>query len=388
MIATAPLSEFFEGLFGVEPSGFWAGPGRVNLIGEHTDYNDGLVLPFAIDRWAVAALRLRSDRTIRLATDYVDGVVETTLDRIGPAGLSGWSAYPLGVVWALGEHGADLTDLPGFDLALTSDVPVGAGLSSSAAIESAVGMALNEAWQLGLDRQTLARVGQRAENVVVGAPTGIMDQSASLLGAPDCAVFLDCRSLDAEVVPLGLDAAGIEVLVVDTRVSHAHADGGYASRRTACEAGARILGVPMLRDVTVADLDRARTLLDDVTFRRVRHVVTENQRVLDTVRLLRHEGPSAIGALLDASHASMRDAFEISTPELDLATDVARAHGAIGARMTGGGFGGCVIALVPVDAVATVTDGVREAFASAGFTEPGIFTVRPVAGAGRIEVTP
>lgn len=388
MIATAPLSEFFEGLFGVEPSGFWAGPGRVNLIGEHTDYNDGLVLPFAIDRWAVAALRLRSDRTIRLATDYVDGVVETTLDRIGPAGLSGWPAYPLGVVWALGEHGADLTDLPGFDLALTSDVPVGAGLSSSAAIESAVGMALNEAWQLGLDRQTLARVGQRAENVVVGAPTGIMDQSASLLGAPDCAVFLDCRSLDAEVVPLGLDAAGIEVLVVDTRVSHAHADGGYASRRTACEAGARILGVPMLRDVTVADLDRARTLLDDVTFRRVRHVVTENQRVLDTVRLLRHEGPSAIGALLDASHASMRDDFEISTPELDLATDVARAHGAIGARMTGGGFGGCVIALVPVDAVATVTDGVREAFASAGFTEPGIFTVRPVAGAGRIEVTP
>ena len=388
MIATAPLSEFFEGLFGVEPSGFWAGPGRVNLIGEHTDYNDGLVLPFAIDRWAVAALRLRSDRTIRLATDYVDGVVETTLDRIGPAGLSGWSAYPLGVVWALGEHGADLTDLPGFDLALTSDVPVGAGLSSSAAIESAVGMALNEAWQLGLDRQTLARVGQRAENVVVGAPTGIMDQSASLLGAPDCAVFFDCRSLDAEVVPLGLDAAGIEVLVVDTRVSHAHADGGYASRRTACEAGARILGVPMLRDVTVADLDRARTLLDDVTFRRVRHVVTENQRVLDTVRLLRHEGPSAIGALLDASHASMRDDFEISTPELDLATDVARAHGAIGARMTGGGFGGCLIALVPVDAVATVTDGVREAFASAGFTEPGTFTVRPVAGASRIEVTP
>ena len=384
MIATAPLSEFFEGLFGVEPSGFWAGPGRVNLIGEHTDYNDGLVLPFAIDRWAVAALRLRSDRTIRLATDYVDGVVETTLDRIGPAGLSGWSAYPLGVVWALGEHGADLTDLPGFDLALTSDVPVGAGLSSSAAIESAVGMALNEAWQLGLDRQTLARVGQRAENVVVGAPTGIMDQSASLLGAPDCAVFLDCRSLDAEVVPLGLDAAGIEVLVVDTRVSHAHADGGYASRRTACEAGARILGVPMLRDVTVADLDRARTLLDDVTFRRVRHVVTENQRVLDTVRLLRHEGPSAIGALLDASHASMRDDFEITVPPVDALVRIVKdAIGdAGGVRMTGGGFGGCVVTLVPHDLVDKVRQAVTAQYKAESGLEASIYVCHASSGAG------
>ena len=214
-----------------------------------------------------------------------------------------------------------------------------------------------------------------------------MDQSASLLGAPDCAVFLDCRTLQAEVVPLGLNAAGLEVVVVDTRVSHAHADGGYGSRRAACEAGARTLGVPSLRDVTDGDLAAARRVLDDVTFRRVRHVVTENQRVLDTVRVLRQAGPSAVGALLDASHASMRDDFEISTPELDLAVEVARAHGALGSRMTGGGFGGCAIALVPVDAVGALGGAVDDAFADAGFTSPKVFTVRPVAGAGRIEVT-
>lgn len=379
---------YFRRVFTDDPAGVWAGPGRVNLIGEHTDYNDGFVLPFAIDRQAVAAMRLRGDRRVRLATDFADGVVESALDDVGRTFPSGWSAYPLGVVWALGEAGADLSALPGFDLALISDVPIGAGLSSSAAIESAVAVALNDLWELGLDRRSLARVGQRAENVVVGAPTGIMDQSASLLGEAGCAVFLDCRSLEAETIPLGLEGAGLEVLVIDTRVSHAHADGGYGSRRAACEAGARALGVTSLRDVSLAQLDAGRELLDDVTFRRVRHVVTENERVLETIQVLRLEGPTGIGALLDSSHASMRDDFEISTPELDLATDVARAHGAIGARMTGGGFGGCVIALVPVDAVATVTDGVREAFASAGFTEPGTFTVRPVAGASRIEVTP
>jgi len=301
--------------------------------------------------------------------------------------VSGWSAYPLGVVWALGEFGADLDVVPGFDLALTSNVPVGAGLSSSAAIESAVGMALNDAWGLALDRRTLARVGQRAENVVVGAPTGIMDQSASLLGEPDSAVFLDCRSLDADVVPLGLASAGLEVLVIDTRVSHAHADGGYGSRRAACESGARVLGVRSLREVTVADLDRARAVLDEVTFRRVRHVVTENQRVLDTVEVLRTAGPNAIGGLLDASHASMRDYFEISTAELDLAVETAQAHGAIGARMTGGGFGGCAIALVRTDATEAVTRVVEAAFETAGFAAPQVFTVRAVAGAGAVAVT-
>jgi galactokinase len=284
----------------------------------------------------------------------------------------------------LGEFGADLAALPGFDVALVSDVPVGAGLSSSAAIESAVATALDELWGLGLDRRTLARVGQRAENVVVGAPTGIMDQSASLLGAADSAVFLDCRSLEADVVPLGLAAAGLCVLVMDTRVSHAHADGGYGSRRASCEQGAAALGVPSLRDLSQTDLVRAEGVLEEVTFRRVRHVVTENARVIATVERLRDAGPRAIGELLLASHASMRDDFEISTPELDAAVEAAMGAGAIGARMTGGGFGGAAIAVVETAAVPEVVAAVERAFAAAGFTAPSCFTVAAVDGAGRV----
>ena len=375
------LTSAFRTAFSSAPSGYSRGPGRVNLIGEHTDYNGGFVLPFAIDRAAFAAVRPRSDRRIRLVTDFAPGLVEADLDSLDGSGAQGWAAYPLGVVWALGQSGADLGHVCGFDLALTSDVPVGAGLSSSAAIESAVGIALNDLWGLGLSRPTLAKVGQLAENVVVGAPTGIMDQSASLLGERDAAVFLDCRSLAAEVVPLGLEETGLTILVIDTQTSHAHADGGYGSRRASCEAGAAALGVPSLRHVEMTDLDRARLVLDDVTYRRVRHVVTENQRVLDTVAVLRAEGPGGIGALLDASHASMRDDFEISTPELDLAVEAARNAGAVGARMTGGGFGGAAIAVVPRDRLTAVSDAVRAAFASTHFTVPDLFTVRAAEGA-------
>ena len=373
----------FAEVFGRQPDGVWSSPGRVNLIGEHTDYNEGFVLPFAINRRTVAALGLRDDRTVRVGSTFADELVEIDLDAIGPDSLSGWSAYPLGVAWALGEFGADLAAVPGFDVLIDSNVPVGAGLSSSAAIEGAIALALNDVWRLGLDRQTLARVGQRAENVAVGAPTGIMDQSASLLGEPDSAVFLDCRTLHSEIVPLGLAEAGLEIVVIDTGVEHAHATGGYAERRASCEAGAAALGVESLRDVSVADLDRARELLDDVTFRRVRHVVTEDQRVLDTVRTLREQGPTAIGELLDASHASMRDDFEISVPELDLAVETAQSSGAIGARMTGGGFGGSAIALVPSDAVSRVLVALDGAFAEHGFGQPNLFTVVPSDGTRR-----
>jgi galactokinase len=355
----------------------------VNLIGEHTDYNLGFVLPFAINRRTIAAVGARQDRVIRVGSTFADELVEVPLDELAPGVLSGWSAYPLGVAWALGEFGADLAAVPGVDILIDSNVPVGAGLSSSAAIESAVAVALNDLWRLGLDRRTLARVGQRAENVAVGAPTGIMDQSASLLGERDAAVFLDCRSLDSEVVPLGLEDAGLEILIIDTGVTHAHATGGYAERRKSCEEGARILGVESLRDVSVDDLDRARRLLDDVTFRRVRHVVTEDQRVLDTVRTLREQGPAAIGELLDASHVSMRDDFEISVPELDLAVETAQANGAIGARMTGGGFGGSALALVPADALSRVQVALDGAFAEHGFGQPDVFTVRASEGARR-----
>jgi len=307
------VREGFLAQFGYPADGVWSGPGRVNLIGEHTDYNEGFVLPFAINRRTVVALGLRTDRVARVASSFADEVVEIDLAQLSPENLHGWSAYPLGLAWALGQMGADLSAVPGFDIFLDSTVPVGAGLSSSAAIESAVALALNDSWRLGLDRRTLARVGQLSENVAVGAPTGIMDQSASLLGRQDSAVFLDCRSLDAEIIPLGLEDAGLELVIIDTGVTHAHASGGYADRRASCEAGARALGVSALRDVTVADLPRARELLDDETFRRVRHVVTEDQRVLDTVRTLREHGPTAIGDLLDASHRSMRAAPSVST---------------------------------------------------------------------------
>ncbi|CAN5188130.1 galactokinase [soil metagenome] len=377
----------FSAITGRQADGLWSAPGRVNLIGEHTDYNEGYVLPLAIDRRTIVALGLRDDGMIRIASTFGEELAELPLAelRAALAGgyLTGWPAYPLGVAWALGENGADLDAVPGVDLVIDSTVPIGAGLSSSAAIESAVAIALDDVWQLGFSRERLAAVGQLAENKAVGAPTGIMDQSASLLGRRDSAVFLDCRTLEAQIVPLGFSDAGLALLVIDTGVSHSHATGGYRDRRASCEAGAAALGVRSLRDLTVDDLDRARTTLDDVTFRRVRHVITENQRVLDTVAALRADGPTAIGELLDASHRSMRNDFEISVPELDLAVETAQAAGALGARMTGGGFGGSAIALVPVGDVSRVQVALDGAFAEHGFGSPEVFTVAASDGAAR-----
>lgn len=381
------MSDLFRELAGRAPDGVWSAPGRANLIGEHTDYNDGFVLPFAIDRRTTAAVGRRTDGLVRVASAFAPAeVVEVPIDSLAgdasfAATVPGWARYPLGVVWALGRDIALPAD--GLDLVLDSDVPVGAGLSSSAAIECAVAVALDELWDLGLDRTRLVRIGQRAENEVVGAPTGILDQSASLLARADSAVFLDCRTEQSELIPLALAAEGLSILVVDTRVSHHHGTGGYRERREACERGAAAMGVPALRDLGVDDLPRARELLDDVTFRRVRHVVTEDARVLATVGALRAEGPRAIGALLDASHASMRDDFEISVPELDTAVEAAREAGALGARMTGGGFGGSAIALVETPVLDDVEDAVREAFATRGFAAPDLFAVRPSDGARR-----
>ncbi len=372
-----------------EPAGLWSAPGRVNLIGEHTDYNDGFVFPFAIDGRTVVALSTRTDRRIRVVSTFDPVPVEVALDDLDALfpdrrdEIVEWARYPLGVAWALLSGRAGGESAVGVDIALASDVPVGAGLSSSAAIEGATASALNDVWALGHDRVALAQAGRRAENEAVGAPTGIMDQMASMLGRADAGIFLDCRSLDANVVDLGFGAAGLEVLVIDTRVSHAHSTGGYGERRASCEQGAALMGVAALRDVSVDDLPRARELMDDVTFRRVRHVVTEDQRVQDAVRTLREHGPREIGALLDASHVSMRDDFEISTPELDLAVEVARSAGAVGARMTGGGFGGSAIALVDHALVASVSAAVEAAFAEAGFGAPHTFTVHPSEGARR-----
>ena len=368
-------------------TGTWSAPGRANLIGEHTDYNDGFALPFAIDRRTVAAVRVRDDARIRVASTAAPAPVEVAIDDLDglfalpPAerGLPEWAGYPLGVAWALRRTAA--TARIGVEIALASDVPVGSGLSSSAAIEGAVAFALNDVWRADLTPVQLARVGRLAENEAVGAPTGIMDQMASFCGQQDAAILLDCRTLDVRPIDLGFAAAGLEVLVIDTRVEHSHADGGYADRRAACERGAATLGVPALRDLTSDDLPRAAELLDETTFRRVRHVVTENQRVLDTVARLAADGPRAIGDLLTASHASLRDDFEVSCPELDTAVDAALAAGALGARMTGGGFGGCAIALVDADRASQVADAAVQAFAASGFAPPRVFTVHPSAGA-------
>lgn len=380
--ALGALSGQFESIFGSAPDGVWQAPGRVNLIGEHTDYNEGFVLPFAIDKTAKVAVRIRDDSRVRLLSTFGEqGLVEADISALAPGSAKGWTKYPLGVAWALQHRGIQV---PGFDLLMDSDVPLGAGLSSSHAIECAVISALNDLTGAGLGAEDMVLATQKAENDFVGAPTGIMDQSASLRGSKGHAVFLDCRDQSVQLVPFDAQEAGLVLLVIDTKVSHSHADGGYASRRASCELGAQVLGVTALRDVGLGDLEEASGLLDSTTFRRVRHIVTENDRVLQTVERLTTDGPAHIGLLLDASHASMRDDFEISCPELDLAVETSRAHGAIGARMTGGGFGGSAIALTPVGHEQEVRDAVVRAFAAAGFTTPDIFTVTPAAGAARL----
>ncbi|MDQ0733967.1 galactokinase [Arthrobacter agilis] len=377
------LAAAFTERFGTEPDGLWSAPGRVNVIGEHTDYNDGFVLPFALKHSTTVAAAVRPDRIVRVASTFApdEAPVTVDLDTLEEGGIEGWAAYPLGVLWAMEQSGYRC---PGMDLLVDSSVPVGAGLSSSAALECSVAVAANDLSQAGISRRELAVIGQLAENRMVGAPTGIMDQSASLLGEVGHAVFLDCRSGDSRLVPLDLEGAGLELMVIDTRVSHAHSTGGYAARRRSCELGAELMGVPALRDLSVPDLAEAAGVLDEETFRRVRHIVTENARVEDAVKVLTSTGPADLGPLLVASHASMRDDFEISCAELDAAVEASLEAGALGARMTGGGFGGAAIALARVDDVPAIRSAVESAFAAAGFRAPVIFSVLPGAGAARI----
>ena len=373
-------AQLFEKQFGYKPAGVWSAPGRVNLIGEHTDYNEGFVLPFAIDRRTYAAVGLRSDQLARIASSFAGEVIEFEISKISKGSVAGWSAYPLGVAWALMQAGATSK---GFDLYVESNVPVGAGLSSSAAIECSVALALNDLWGAGLSKNVLAKVGQKAENEIVGAPTGIMDQTASLFGQADHAVFLDCRTLDAKATALSLEENGLEIWVMDTRVAHRLTDGGYAARRASCEKASELLGVSSLRDVTVESLEASKHLLDDVVYKRAKHVVTENERVQQTVKLLTESGPRSIGQLMIDSHSSMRDDFQISITELDVAVETALSEGAIGARMTGGGFGGAAIALIESQRAASLTKAVIEKFQQEGFEKPEIFKVIPDAGAKR-----
>ncbi|HSK60489.1 MAG TPA: galactokinase [Actinomycetospora sp.] len=383
----AAITQTFRDAVGREPEGVFSAPGRVNLIGEHTDHNEGHVLPFAIDRRCRVAAARRADDvvTVRSAQEP-DDTVTTTLDALPSA--RGWSAYVLGTVWALREAG-----LPGdgWDLVVAGDVPLGAGLSSSAALECAVALAVSELSGTGFDRHALARAGRRAENDVVGVPVGIMDQAASLLCREGGALLLDCRTLEAEDVALGLEAAGLETLVVDTRVRHDLADGGYADRRAACVAAAEALGVPALRDATPGMLgalgatgETARSGARPSTLRRrARHVVTEEARVHRVVALLRAGDPAAVGPELTASHASLRDDFEVSVPALDAVVETASEHGALGARLIGGGFGGSVLVLAPANAVEEITGAVARRAADDGHPEPVARVVHPAGGARR-----
>lgn len=369
----------FRRVFGGDPEGVWAAPGRVNLIGEHTDYNDGLVLPFAIEERTEAAIARRSDGHIRICSAQNPGeVVEMKAANLTPGLPSGWAAYVAGVPWAFDCR-------VGFDVAVDSSVPVGSGLSSSAALMCAVGLGLNEMLGLGFTRRDIARRTHRTENDYVGAPTGGMDQIASLLGTAGHALLYDVAADTTEQIPFDPGSAGLAVLAVDSMVRHGHADGAYRERRGDCEESARILGVETLREVGVAALPQAvQQLGNERLAKRTRHIVTENQRVLDTATALQQGRWTKVGELLTEAHISYRDDFEASCPEVDLAVDELLAAGAIGARLTGGGFGGAAISLLPVDEVNNAIAAVAAAYTRHGYAPSHSFTVVPSGGAQRI----
>jgi len=379
--AADQAARWFGECYAGAAEGVWHAPGRVNLIGEHTDYNEGFVLPFALGQGVRAAASRRADGQLELCSRQApDQAATVAPDTAGPGSVPGWAAYPAGVAWALREAGQPIA---GASIAFDADLEQGSGLSSSAALECATALALTDLCGLTVPRPELARLARRAENAFVGVPTGIMDQSASLLCQAGHALLLDCRSGESQAVPLDLAAAGLVLLVVDTRVPHALSDGRYAARRRACEEAARALGVRSLRDVT-DDPDALSRLADPVLRRRARHVITENARVLAAVALLRAGQPAECGPLLSASHASLRDDFEVSWPQADATVEAAAAGGALGARMTGGGFGGSVIALTAVAHAEQVRAGICDRFARQGWPEPGFLDALPSAGAMRL----
>ncbi len=393
-------ARWFAGCFGQEPEGAWFAPGRVNLIGEHTDYNEGFVLPFALGQGVVAAAARRDDDVLALRTRRdPSAVVDVPLKSLRAAGappgeirdkirggMPGWARYPAGVAWSLLAAGHPVR---GVSLAIDSCLAGGAGLSSSAALECSVALALTGLWgAVDVARPELARITRRAENEFVGVPSGIMDQSASLLCRANHALLLDCRSLESSQVPFGPGAAGVRVLVIDTRAEHRLAAGEYGQRQAECHQAAQRLGVPSLRAVT--DVSELAALDDPVLRRRARHVITDNQRVQEVAALLRStRGGDAralaeVGALLTESHASLRDDFEVSWPEADVAVDVAVAAGALGARMTGGGFGGSAIALVPGTDTGQIESRLRAAYAGRGWKEPEFMNAVPSDAARRM----
>jgi galactokinase len=377
------VAAHFEQLHGRRPAGVFAAPGRVNLIGEHVDYNGGLCLPMALPHATYAAVGPREDDIVTVTSSQQDEPFRGRLDRLGPGETTGWATYSAGVVWALREAG---WHLPGLDVVVDSRVPLGAGLSSSAAIGCAVALGVAGLVDEPLDddlRSRLVRACMRAEAEVAGAPTGGMDQTVALFARAGAALLLDCRDWSTEQVRWDPAAAGLALLVVDTRASHALHDGGYQDRRRDCESAARQLGVELLRDVTDPD-EALAGLPDERVRRRARHVFTEIARVEEAVALIRAGDLPGLGAAMTASHASLRDDYEVSCAELDVAVEVSLEHGALGARMTGGGFGGSAIALLPAADVARAGGAIEVAYDERGWRAPGFLTAAPGSGARRV----
>jgi galactokinase len=374
---TLSLAKSFIALYSGQPEIICEAPGRVNLIGEHVDYCDGFVMPFATSDRTYAAISRRQDRKIRIASlQQPNEIFETSIDELDPTEAGGWERYICGVIWAFGEE-----IKTGLEILVDGQVALGAGLSSSAALECSVALGLNELFKTNYPLTQLAKLAQRAENDFVGMPCGIMDQSVSLMAQAGSALLLDCRDLSTEQIPLDLASAGLELLIIDTRAHHALVDGGYAERRASCESAAAKLGIKALRDCTLEQLMESRNKLTELEFMRAEHIVNDIARVHECVKLLKKNDFVGVGEILTKSHASLRDLFEISCPELDLAVDTALANKSLGSRMIGGGFGGSAIALFKVADINSAKKAISKAFAEAGFIEPRFFTSLPSAGA-------
>ena len=369
------IEKKFLETFGAEPDLVAAAPGRVNLIGEHIDYSDGFVLPFAIKDRTLVAARKRGDSTVRIASaQRRNKIVTVDISKVKPGLRGEWERYALGVLWALGVK-------EGVDLLIDGHVPLGAGLSSSAALECSVATAMNHLFDLGFNLEELARLTQKAENQYVGVPCGIMDQSVSLMATQGSALLLDCRDLSTKNIPFDVASSGLELLIIDTQAHHALTDGGYAERRASCESVVAKLGITSLRELSMEQLENSRGLLTETEFVRARHAVTEMKRVLECVEALSNSDFAKVGQLINQSHTSLRDDYTVSCPELDTAVEAALAAGALGSRMVGGGFGGSAIALIQASKTTETIRSIEKAFASKGFKAPRFFTSLPSQGA-------
>ena len=369
------FEESFRDLYGKKPEVVAEAPGRVNLIGEHIDYSEGFVLPFAIADRTYAAIARNKEGLVRIASQQRKSHIFTiALSDVAPGSNGEWEKYVLGVIWSLGIK-------EGVDILIDGHVPAGAGLSSSAALECSVAVALNLLCDLGLSLQELARASQRAENDYVGMPCGIMDQSVSLMAHEGSALLLDCRDLSTESIPFDVASVGLELLIIDTRAHHALVDGGYAERRAACDSVVTQFEIPSMRHLSLETLNSRKGELSEIQFLRARHAVTEISRVHEAVGALRASDFNLLGELINKSHISLRDDYAVSCPELDCAVDASIAAGALGSRMVGGGFGGSAIALIKAESVERVKSSISAAFASQGFTSPRFFTSLPSAGA-------